>query len=178
MADFGSAAFRRGPFTVELDGASYVFPALNAAQWLELLARRDWPLAIVQRMPDESYERFIEHPQVDAQYLERLACAVLSSAGGRTWWETFRLAHIVLSNPSVLGSVLMRGTDPERLTLAAFLSCVRVLVMQNLEEIQRTQLDMELTMPPPEVLEREPVQEMSMEDLVAQMRGIPGVSIG
>lgn len=178
VADFPSAAFRRGPFTVDLDGTSYVFPAMNAAQWLDLLVRRDWPLAVVQQMPEESYDHFTGQPEVNARYLERLACAALATAGGRTWWETFRLAHIVTSNPNVLGSVLMRGTDPERLTLAAFLSCVRVMIMQGLEEIQRTQLDMELTMPPPEALEAEGPQEMSMEDLVAQMRGIPGVSVG
>lgn len=176
MADFAPAAFRRGPFTVEADGLTYTFPALSAAEWLDTLAYTSWPAAVLHRVPDAQYEAFLAIPDLDKSHLLRMAHAVLEGAGGRPWWQVERVAHAVLGAPNLLGGVLLRGVDPERMTLAAFVSAVWVLLTQSGDDMQRAQMEMELTAPPPEALEEQGPQEMSMDDMVAMMRGVPGMS--
>lgn len=181
MADFSAAAFRRGPIELDIDGHHYTLPAMSAAQWLDLLSGPVWALEVFRRVDDTAYGEFLA--RVDAgdagvREMTRVANEALAAAAGRSWWEALRLAHIATGAPTVLGSILLRGVDPEHLTLAAFLSVTWVVVMQGRDDMARTQLEMELGTPPPEALEEAGEPEMDMATLVASMRAAPGVSVG
>lgn len=181
MADFAPAAFRSTPITLDVDGHPYTFPAMSAARWLELLSAPAWTLDVFRLTDDAAYEEFLARVDAGAagpRDMTKVANAALAEAAGRSWWEALRLAHVATGAPTVLGSILLRGVDPERLTLAAFLAVVWVVVMQGRDDMARTQLEMELTTPPPEALEEEGVPEMDMATLVASMRAAPGVSVG
>lgn len=179
MAEFSTAAFRQGPFTVEVGGHLYVFPALSAAQWLDTLAQPGWDTEVFRLCDDEAHEAFVERAdngEADRPELLRIVHLAVAEAGGRNWWEVTRLAGICLGQPSFLGSILLRGIDPSRCTLAAFLAVAWSLITQNGTEMEHAQREMELTTPPPEALEEEQPEPVSMEDLVARMRAAPGVS--
>lgn len=179
MADFSTAAFRREPFTVDVDGHEYTFPALSAAAWLDVLAQPGWSMLVFWLCDDGAHQAFVdrvERGDAGKAELTRIIHAAMSAAGGRPWWEVERLAGICLAQPTVLGTVLMRGVDPARCTLAAFLAVVWTLIMQNGSDTERTQREMEITAPPPEALEEEQPEPVGMEELVARMRAAPGVS--
>lgn len=163
---------------MESGGFVCTFPALTAAQWLELLAEGNWPVRVLHRIPDDQYDAFLSLPDLDRARLMRLSRLILETAGGRRWWEVQRVAESVISSPQVLGAVLLRGVDPERMTLAAFVCVVWALLTQSGDDMQRAQAEMELTMPPPEALEDEPEPVYEMQDLVTRMRSLPGVSVG
>lgn len=166
---------------MDVDGHPYTFPPLPAAVWLDVLSRPAWPYHVLTLADEASHEAFTdraERGEAGWPELIRVAHAALSAAAGRPWWEAQRLAWTCLTGPNVTGAVLMRGVDPQGVTLAAFLAVVWVLLTQNGDDMKRAQMEMDLTMPPPEAVEEMQAQEVSMEDLVARMRQAPGVSIG
>lgn len=179
MADLGPAAFRRDPFPVQVGDDTYTFPALSAARWLDILSSDRWMVTVLRQLEIEEYERFLDRPELTPQDVRKFACAALAGAGGRPWYQVLRLAATVLDSADALGAVLLRGIDPERMTLAAFTSCVWVLMTQSGDQMQRMQTEMQLTMPPPEILPEEiEEQEMTMEEMVAAARSVPGMRIG
>lgn len=179
MADFSTAVFRRGPFTVTVGEYSYTFPALSAAVWLDILSQRSWVTGVLGLCDDDAYQAFVDRAEqgdADEGELKRIAHAAIAEAAGRPWWEATRLAGVCLHQPTVVGTMLMRGVQPDSCTLAAFLAIVWSLLTQNGTDLERTQREMELTMPPPEALEEDQPAPMALDDLVARMRAAPGVS--
>ena len=179
MAEFSAAAFRQGPFTVEVGGYSYVFPALSAAQWLDAMAQPGWDTEVFRLCDDEAHQAFVDRADsgdADRAELLRVVHLAIAEAGGRNWWEVVRLSGICLAQPAFLGSILLRGIDPSRCTLAAFLAVAWSLITQNGSETERAMREMELTTPPPEALDEEEPEPVDMNELVARMRAAPGVS--
>lgn len=179
MADFPTAVFRQDPFTVTVDDRPYTFPALNAAQWLDVMAQRNWTGHVLALCDTEAHEGFVdraERGEADHAELLRIVHAAVAEAGGRNWWEVTRLVAGCLSQPSFLGALLMRGLDPSRCTLAAFLAVAWSVMTQNGSDMERATREMELTTPPPEALEEHEPEPMDMNELVARMRAAPGVS--
>lgn len=116
-----------------------------------------------------------ENGFADSGTLVQLGHAALAEAAGRPWWEAERLIG-TLSSDAVLGTLLMRGCDPSRMTLAALLSAVWTLLMEGRkDDAARAMLEAELTMPPPEAAGEAPEDDMS--SMVAAMRAMPGVSM-
>lgn len=179
MADFAAVSFRRAPFEVEHGSRVWQVPYLDAGQWMDLLSYPDWTVRLFWLLDPGAQEDFQAQAQAGDAAPEELTgamCAALESASGRRWWEALRIAQMCRSTPNLVGALFLRGLDPERMTLAALLATAWMLATQNASDIQRTQLEMELTMPPPGVgLETD---EPTMEDLVARMRNVPGMSIG
>lgn len=178
MSDFATAAFRSGPFTVTVRGERYTIPATTAARWIALLGMDQWPVELLYRLTPESRGRFLDHAEegdADGPYLTELAREMLATAAGCPWWEAERLASFALS-PEPLGALLLKGVDPGRLTLAAFLAAMRSLVTQGLPDTDRMRLEAELTMVPPEAAAGQPEEDLS--SVVDRLRGMPGVSIG
>lgn len=179
MPEFAGAAFHTGPLSVRLDDVTYTVDPLTAAGWLRVLPWEGWPLLLFnEHFSSRSRDRVLDRltagtwTRADVVGLGR---AALAEAAGRPWWEAERLAAWSLQK-HVLGAVLAKGTDPERLTLAAFLAVTEHLVMSGLDEMRRAQAEAELMMPPPEEIRNQPEEDLSTT--VARMRGLPGVRLG
>jgi hypothetical protein len=180
VADFRSAAFRSRPFSVDLDGTEYWFPSVTAATWLSCLAESNWPRAVLGLAEAESFDTFADQAATGARRpadMPRLARAALAEAAGRPWWEAERLSATALEQPGVLGTVLAKGVDPSRMTLAAFLAVIWSAITQGAEKSERMRIEAELSVPPPEALE-EADDAFDMTATVQQMRNIPGVRVG
>lgn len=179
MADHPHALFRTEPFTVTVDCQEYVFPHLPADQWMAMLAHPDWITHVFHRLDEDGYTAFLDRAETgDAgvDELKRIGFAVLTEAAGRPWWEAVRLAGSCNVNLSLAGTVLSRGIDPSRMSIAAFLAVVWSVIMQGRDATQRAQVEMELSVPPEDATDEVP--EPDINDLVARMRAAPGVSIG
>lgn len=174
MPDLG-AVFRTSGFTVRVEGQSYFFPYHCATEWVECAANQS---SFIGLADERSYDLFVQRAEngtVDQDTLAQLGRTALSEAAGRPWWEAQRLIG-TLSSDSVLGTLLMHGCDPSRMTLAALLSAVWTLLMQGqADDTARITLEAELTMPPPEAAGDETADD-DMASMVAAMRSMPGVS--
>ena len=161
-----------------MDGISYTIPHLCAGGWLSVISRPDWTARVLQLADPDSYESFLQRAEA-GEYgqaeINRLARSVLSEASGRTWWEAERLIAQLRHDP-LLGAVLSTGADPSRLTLAAFLSVIYAVLVRGADHRARTQIEAELTIPPPEAAGEGPEEDMSA--MVSRMRAMPGVSTG
>jgi len=178
VSEFRDAAFRSGPFTVTVRGADYTIPARNAARWMTMLSHPQWAVEVLYALTPESRGRFLDHAEegdADGPYLSEMARELLSRAAGCPWWEAERLASYALT-PEALGALLLKGLDPNRLTLAAFLAAMRSLIMSGLPDTDRMRMEAELTMVPPEAVAQQPEEDLS--SVVERLRGMPGVSIG
>lgn len=176
MADLFAAAFRTGPVTVDVDGHSYTFPHLSAAGWLEKISAPNWTVEIFHLADPDAHEAFltrVEDGTASLDDLHKVTYAVVAKVSGRTWWQAVRLASLLNEGP-LLGSVLAGGADPQRLTLAAFLSVVHATLLRGAGEQDRIKIEMELSIPPAEAAGTEPEEDMSQ--MVSAMRSLPGIS--
>lgn len=178
MADL-RAVFRSGPFTVDAGGRPYVFDHRSAAQWAETLSGDGWVTGVLSMLGSASHERLlneIETGGTGRDGIVSLARSALTAAAGRPWWEAERLVAS-LRNDSVLGSLMLRGCDPARMSLAALCSAVWTLLMEGQDKTGRIQLEAEISMPPPDAAEGD-APEDDMSAMVSRMRAMPGVSAG
>lgn len=181
MAEFAAASFREDPYAVEMDGHTYVFPVLSAAKWLALLTDANgWPARVLHHADADSYEAFLD--QVEAGVLgpadvTRLARLVFAEQAGRSWWEAERLARSVLGTPALTAAVLVRGLDPSRLTLAAFLAVVWSRATEGASQADRMAMEAQLMAPPPEAM-AEMGDEMDLGAVATMFRGMQGVRVG
>ncbi|HEX5705619.1 MAG TPA: hypothetical protein VFX97_20625 [Pyrinomonadaceae bacterium] len=183
MADFGSAVFRHSPFPVPAGGHTFDFPSLTGRQWLTLLSSENWVSATVGELDEETHERFVdlvESGELEPAHVRAFAHAALAGAAGRPWWEAQRLSGACFNdNGRLLGTALLSGADPERMTLAAFLACVWATLTKGADATQIVKLEAELLIPPAEATPEERADiDDDMGPMVERLRGMPGVSIG
>lgn len=181
MADLGHAAYGRSGVWAEAAGHRYLFPYAPAGTWLDRMTDpHHFAVRVIHLMDPDFHELFLDRIEENTHArrdILQLARAAIAAASGRKWWEAERLAHLACAD-TVIGSVMATGADPERMSLAAYLSLVWVTVAKNLDENKRMAVEMELTLPPPEAVEQNDVPEMDLSSTVAMLRNLPGVRTG
>lgn len=130
-----------------------------------------------------AFGRFIdkvESDELDAGDVRTFAHSALAQSAGRPWWEAQRLIGACFNDGGrLLGTVLMRGVDPSRMTLAAFLACVWAKLTENADVTSLAKLESELLVPPPEATEDERAAvDEDVFTMVERMRAMPGVRTG
>ena len=151
------------PVSFVVDGREYEIPALPALDWLEVLMRPGW-------LPDDLFlelmpggVEFVVNDTVDPFYAEDLVRAIIEEVSARHWWVALRLVDVVLSAWDVVGPDATFGhVDPERLSLAAWMDAMLVLVMQRIKEDQLPMFVAQLELPPPG--EEVPEEDMMMSE--------------
>lgn len=181
MADLGHAAYGRSGVWAEADGHQYFFPYAPAGAWLDRITDpHHFAVRVIHLMDPDFHELFLDRIEESAharQDILQLARSAIAAASGRKWWEAERLSHLACTD-TVIGSVMATGADPERMSLAAYLSLVWVTVARNLDENKRMSIEMELTMPPPEAVDEAVPETMDLNSTVAMLRSLPGVRTG
>lgn len=184
MTDFRTAAFRTIPFSVHVSPRDYPFPVLTAQQWLEMLGSHNWITAVIGVLGEGHHEQFLdavaESVLCEAEVLA-FARSALAQSAGRPWWEAERLINSCLDDGGrLLGTVLVSGADPSRMTLAVFLACVWATLTKGADATALVKLEAELLVPPPEATEAERagLDDDGMSSMVDRLRGMPGVHIG
>lgn len=183
MDDFPSAAFRSQPFVVLVGVHSYAFPVLTARDWLEFFGSGNWVTHSVSALPNEAHTLFIdrvESGELSPTDVRLFAHSALAQSAGRPWWEAERLVGACFSDGGrLLGTVLLGGVDPSRMTLAAFLACVWAALTKGADATALAKMEGELLVPPPEAT---PEERGGADDdvfaVVERLRNMPGVRTG
>jgi hypothetical protein len=172
------ASLRPAEINVDVGEWSYTVPALNAADWIEVLAAGNTAAVIPGLLgadDQRSIMRDFLHGAITSKEIEDASHRVLEVAGGRKWWEVERLVHSALSEGSwaqVHGQLVLANVDLERLTLAGFVNAVWFMALQGVQkQADRDRLEWELTKPPPGYVdEMEETDEGDFQQILAEQR--------
>jgi hypothetical protein len=129
-------------------GMEYEIPVLPAADWLEVLMRPDWTGddIFIELMPDGV--NFLLH-KLDPLQTEELALRILEEASARHWWIAVRLTQALAGTWDVMGpEATFNHVDAEKLSLAAWLDAMLVLLMRRLSDENAPMFVAQLEMPP------------------------------
>lgn len=179
MASLSEAAFRTGPFEIELNGHRLVFPHLTADRWTTAMFSGD--LSVVQLMTPEQFDLLldlIEDESLSVEDVHRVARKAVAEAAGRPWWEAERLvASVFEPTGRILGNLMLSGVRPETMTLAAWCAAVWALITRNADGTDLMKAEMQLSVPPAEADEDDLAQD-DFEAAVRRAQGAPGVRVG
>jgi len=101
--------------------------------------------------------------RLDLDQTEELTIDILEEVTGRHWWIALRLIGFITDTWDVMGpEATFHHVDPERLSLAAWLDAMLVLLMQRLDKDQAALFVARLESPP--MGEEIPVEEMEISE--------------
>lgn len=163
------ASMRTWGAEVAFGDQTYRVPAMDAAQWLELLLAQ--PIDFEGLFPGLAgpqavceVNQMILAGQASADDLERAILDLLEAVSGRSWWVTLRLCYSVRSNwESIGGEMARNGVHPWGMPLGYWLDAA-----------YSTMIDLMLKGPKPKAaadwsraVTQPPVTEMRQVDEVA-----------
>lgn len=168
------ASIRAAPIDFDLGGWTFTIPAMNAADWLLVLAERA-PSAVVPGLlhPDDQLRimRDLLGGHCTPEDVLAAARQVIQVAGGRRWWSVQRLVDSALDPqawPVLDGQMALEGVDLERITLARFINAIFVLALRGCEkQTDRDRLIWEIEKPPSGHAEE--VEGTSEDELLAML---------
>lgn len=149
-----AASLRCLAVEVECAGEWFTVPALPASEWLEVLTTVGWSgifPGLLERADRQVVGRAIIHRETDAEEILECAHAVLEVAGGRRWWWTLNLVGSVTNAKTwaaVHGQLLRSGVRADELSLGGWLDACYAMLVENLTEEKRSQLDRALEQAP------------------------------
>lgn len=150
----------------------YTIPAMSAADWLavlmvsQLAAQDVFPGMLGDPAEQEEIRRQLRSGELDVFEIEDLALETISTVCGRPWWVALRLVYTAQSSWDALGGEMARRADPQRLSIAAWLDVLFLLVVQNIDNEKRTMFLMKLELAP-EGWGEQTEPEMSPESFLA-----------
>lgn len=160
------------PVELELDGEIWEFPAVPAVDWLAILMDKELDLDRVLLDLCPRGMELLFRDTIEPEVLYRAILDLIETASARRWWIAMRLIGVVKANWHVLGpEMVTTGIDPTVLSLAAWLDCMMVALINAMERKEVGLFVSRLEMPPPsEVaaeMERVDEFEMSVEQFLS-----------
>lgn len=132
---------------VDIGGRTATIPALPAGPWLAALVVDGWAGIVPGLLLDGPVDDLIADGRATTKECETAARAALAAAAGCPWWTAQRLAHGCAT--AGLGAELtVRGVDPARLPLGAYLAAAYRLATRSLDPAKVARLDAQLDAPP------------------------------
>jgi hypothetical protein len=143
-----AAVVRCWAVDVDLGPHTVTIPALPARPWLTALITEGWAGIVPGLLPaDSPVDDLITDGTITSAECTAAARAALAAAAGCPWWTAQRLAHGCVAGE--LGAELvLRGVDPDRLPLAAYLAAGYRAASRHLDDPKRARLDSQLEAPP------------------------------
>lgn len=158
-----------------MGGEEFTIPPLPAADWLAALMSEAFSLddLFPGLLDDEDHDRAVAVLLSDMHELEqfhRLTLDIVELASGRSWWVALRLIGAAVGSWDVIGAeLILKQVDPERLSLAAWLDAVLLVMLRSMEEKDITMFTLKLEAPPPEAQEEAEEMTMSREAFASMM---------
>jgi hypothetical protein len=138
---------------VEVCGEDFTIPAMCAADWLQVLMVENLqPEQVFPGLLGEDdqdwFEDQLHQGQLDLEELYVLAFDVIATVTGRPWWVALRLIGIARDSWDALGGEMAQKSDASRLSLAAWLDVLFLLVVRNIDDAKRNMFLMKLELAP------------------------------
>lgn len=168
-------SLRPWPVVITVGGEEFTIPPLPAADWLAALMSEAFSLddLFPGLLDDEDHDRAVAVLLSDMHELEqfhRLTLDIVELASGRSWWVALRLIGAAVGSWDVIGAeLILKQVDPERLSLAAWLDAVLLVMLRSMEEKDITMFTLKLEAPPPEAQEEAEEMTMSREAFASMM---------
>jgi hypothetical protein len=143
-----------GPREVEV-------PPYPAVDWLEILMQPNWTAddIFIELLPNGM--ELILDGSLGPLVTQDLALDLIEEVSARHWWIALRLIEVVSVHWDVIGpDAIFNGVDAEKLSLAAWLDAMLVLLMRRISNEQQPMFVAQLEMPP--AGEEIPEEEMEM----------------
>jgi hypothetical protein len=143
-----AATLRCWSIDVDLGGQTYTIPPLPASTWMVALVAGTWfdivpgLLADAGDLDDELLDGAVTYDELRAA-----GRAALAAAAGTKWWSAANLANVT-AQTWISGELLLRGVDPDRVSLAAYLSAAYRVAARNLDKNQWARFQMDMDKPP------------------------------
>lgn len=154
---------------------------MTAASWLELLGHPSYPLSLSKVVSSGTWDDalgLISSDLLTVDDFRYLLRKGLGEAAGRPWWETERLLGAAMEEPRVLGSLLLSGLDPSRITLAAFTAAVWAFLTKGLDDTGLMKLESQVLVPPPDADPADIHDDQDFAAVARRLRNAPGVRVG
>lgn len=168
-------SLRPWPVVITVGGEEFTIPPLPAADWLAALMSEAFSLddLFPGLLDDEDHDRAVAVLLSDMHELEqfhRLTLDIVELASGRSWWVALRLIGAAVGSWDVIGAeLILKQVDPERLSLAAWLDAVLLVMLRSMDEKDITMFTLKLEAPPPEAQEEAEEMTMSREAFASMM---------
>lgn len=130
-------SLRPAPVYFTIGVTEYEIPALPAADWLSVLMQPDRATddLFIDLMPDGL--ELVMSGALDPLDADELATDIIEEVTARHWWVATRLIDFIADTWDVMGAeATFNHVDPERLSLAAWLDAMLVLLMQRIDKDQ------------------------------------------
>lgn len=146
------------PFGLEVTiaGADFLVPAKNAGEWLEVLLDGEARLDVIipgwtgRRSRTHLYRSILSGAFTRKDW-DQLILEVLGIAAGRPWWQAMNLIN-GMKDPAnwkmIFGHLLLRGLDPEAVSLAGWLDATYALCTEHMDKNERIKFDLTIDTPP------------------------------
>jgi hypothetical protein len=154
-------SLRPFPVAFTIGQQEFEIPALPAADWLQVLMQPDWvgDDIFLELMPDGLTILDL----IDPEQTEDLATDIIEEVTGRHWWVAFRLVGALVETWQVMGpEAVFHHVDAERLSLAAWLDAMLVLLLSRVSKDQAPGFIARLESPP--YGEDIPVEELEISE--------------
>lgn len=155
------SSLRPSPIVITVGGQEIEIPALPAVDWLEVLMSENFGFddLFIELLPDGV--SMMLDDWVTPEDMEDLGLAILEEASARHWWIATRLIGTLMEHWDVMGpEATFHNVDPNRLSLAAWLDSMLVLLMQRIQADQQPMFVARLEQPP--AGEELPVEDFEM----------------
>ena len=156
-----ASSLRPSPIVITVGGREIEIPALPAVEWLEVLMADNFQFddLFIELLPDGVDVMLGDW--VPVEDMEDLGLAILEQASARHWWIALRLIGTLMDHWDVMGAeATFHNVDPSRLSLAAWLDSMLVLLMQRIQAEQQAMFVSRLEAPP--AGEELPVEDFEM----------------
>lgn len=147
-----------------LEEHSFEIPAAPASEWLQYLlsSESDLNQLITGMMPKLEDFYFENYLPVEDMY--KRALEIIEIASARSWWIALRLISAAAANWNILGpKMLMSGVDASRVSLAAWLDVLLLVIIENSEPKNVMMFTLKLEAPPPNIFGAEQPEEMETD---------------
>jgi hypothetical protein len=146
-------SLKQWPVEVEVAGEVFLIPAMCAADWLQILMVDNLdPEDVFPGLLDVDEAALIEDRlhagEFDLEEFYTVALDVVATVSGRPWWVALRLINVAKDSWDALGGELAQKGDATRLSLAAWLDVLFLLVVRNIEDSKRNMFLMKLEIAP------------------------------
>jgi len=142
------------PVTVQIGMYEWTIPALPAADWLSVLMVEqvdpdDVFPGLLEPEDLEQFDEFIVDGDINLDDVYSSFFDIIETVSGRYWWVALRLIHVAREQWHILGpDMVMRGADPTRLSLSAWLDSLLVTIIQGMKREHVSSFSLQLEAPP------------------------------
>lgn len=127
-------SLRPWPVVITMNGDTYEIPALPAADWLQVLMQESPDLEGILMELCPNGAKLLFDDSVGQEELWDVLLDVVENVSGRHWWIALRLINVCRASWNVLGAEMFyRGVDPTRLSLAAWLDAMLLIIIRAME---------------------------------------------